>query len=199
MKCEWKRRLDVSKVDKFPDGYSTAEQKQLRNSSEPKIIAGWESSQGMREAFGFGFFSWGTCSQPGLDPEPQVGWIPAPVRAVSATFLCREENVQMSMTYGRCKFGTTAAGSYLERKNFPITVYLKNSKGPLQFSITSYGITKTGILPYPSSVLKPHLLWFFLFQMGGKAEFWARIGCYTPKFLYSFFGEKFRAVTAVSM
>lgn len=76
----------------------------------------------------------------------------------------------MSMTYGCCNFGTTAAGSYLERKKFPITVYLKNSKGPSQFSITSYGITKTGILPYPSTSLKPHLLFSFLFQTGGKSR-----------------------------
>lgn len=31
-----------------------------------------------------------------------------------------------------------------------------------------------------------------------RPELWARIGCYTPQFLYSFFGENFRAVAAAS-
>lgn len=86
-------------------------------------------------------------AQSQLDPEHQVGWIPATARAMSATFLYRKENMQMSMIYGCCNFGTTAAGSYLERKDFPATFYLKNSKGPLQFSITSCRIRKIGILP----------------------------------------------------
>lgn len=96
---------------------------------------------------GFVFFCWGICSQSQLDPEHQVGWIPATARAMSATFLYRKENMQMSMIYGRCNFGTTAAGSYLERKDFPATFYLKNSKGTFQFSITSCRIRKIGILP----------------------------------------------------
>lgn len=31
-----------------------------------------------------------------------------------------------------------------------------------------------------------------------RPEFWARIAFYTPQFLYSFFGENFRAVAAAS-
>lgn len=34
----------------------------------------------------------------------------------------------MSVIYGCNNFGVTAVGSYLERKHFPITFYLKNSK-----------------------------------------------------------------------
>lgn len=123
----------------------------------------------------WGFFPRGICSQPRLDPEHQVGWIPAPVRAAAATFLCHEENIQMSMIYGCCNFGTTAAGSYLERKDFPITFYLKNLKGPLQFSITSCGITKIGILPL-SYVIHPlfssHICYcrFSFKQKGGKTR-----------------------------
>lgn len=34
----------------------------------------------------------------------------------------------MSVIYGCDNFAVTAVGSYLERKHFPITFYLKNSK-----------------------------------------------------------------------
>lgn len=88
----------------------------------------WESSQGRREDRGLWVFPFCICPQPQLDPEHQVGWIPAPARAVPATFLCHKENRKMSVIYGCDNFAVTAVGSYLERKHFPITFYLKNSK-----------------------------------------------------------------------
>lgn len=81
----------------------------------------WESSQGRREDRRLCVFPF--C----IHPQHQVGWIPAP-GAVPATFLCHKENRKMSVIYGCDNFGVTAVGSYLERKHFPITFYLKNSK-----------------------------------------------------------------------
>lgn len=137
----------------------------------------WESSQGRREDRELWVFSFCIRLQPRLDSEHQVGWIPAPVRAVPATFLCHKENIKMSVIYRCNNFGLTAVGSYLERKHFPITFYLKNSRESLEFSITSRGIEKKKkrILPLSCIILIPHcfqatftIAIFLLKQKGGK-------------------------------
>lgn len=113
--------------------------------------------------------------------ELQVSWIPVPVWAVSAMFLCCEEKIQLCIamqyrwsTQG-CTSGTTAAGGRSDRKDPSITFCLKNSEEPLQISITSCGITKIGIL-HLSYALHPvfssHICncCFSLKQKGGKTR-----------------------------
>lgn len=73
-----------------------------------------------------------------------------------------------------CTPGTMAAGSHSERKHLYITFCLKNSEEPSQFSTTSCGIKKIGILhlnyDIPSMTFKPHLLLLLLLQTEGRKD-----------------------------
>lgn len=171
-------------------------------STKPKLIARWESSQGKREDFGFfPKASAHGCRWAGAPGglDPCAVWAVLVLRGKDSTVHCRA----IQMEHRGCTPGTAASGSHLERKHLSITFCLKNSEEPLQFSLTSCGITKIRIL-HISYVIHPlfssHICYcYFSFkQRGGRPELWARIGCYTPQFLYSFFGENFRAVAAAS-